>query len=272
MSHEIVVTVKAGVSRTTMGCHDGSGRITGLFVRKTPRSKLNMVDDTEWKNFFSIPQKWGSRSSIVLISVIPQLSEWLKEMFSGSSRVTLFCPSGKELGLKIEYFPENSLGIDRIAACRGTLIRYPDLSSRSFVVADFGSHTVLTLCRKGTVIGGSIASGVPLMLQSIGGGVVLEKYSMNSLNLPRRAVGRSTSESIATGTILGAVRGVEGLFQDMCRELGDELELILTGGLSRLFRPFFRIPVRCDRQLIHYGAWAVGISGPSERERGILKV
>ncbi|MHB8543786.1 MAG: type III pantothenate kinase [Leptospirales bacterium] len=259
MVHESIVTIKLGVSRITVAHHDRTGRIANLFVRKTTHY-LN--DDRELKQLLTFPERWGIVSSIVLVNVIPQFSESLKNLSSRNSHASLLSPSGNEFGLEIDYLPPHSLGVDRIAACKGALIRFPELSGRPFVVADFGSHTVLTLFRNGAVIGGSIASGIPLQLQSVGGGIVLGQYPLKSLGLPRRAIGRSTLESIAIGTILGAVRGVEGLFLDMCREMEGDMELILTGGLARLFCPFFRIPVRCDRHLIHYGAWSVAISGP----------
>ena len=249
MDSEKVVSIKAGVSRITVALHDRSGRITDLLVRKTARDLLSGLES---EPILSFPDRWGSRFRVVLISVVPQITEWMKKGFSGNTRIALLCPSVFDWGMPIDYLPEKTLGIDRIAACQGALTRYPDLSGRSFVVADFGTHTVLTLCRKGTIAGGSIASGIPLQLQSIGGGLVLGSYS---LRLPERIVGQTTAEGISTGTILGSVRGVEGIFDDMNQESGGGLELILTGGLSRLLRRFFRVSVRCDRQLIHYGAW-----------------
>ncbi len=262
MGSEKVVSIKVGVSRMTVALHDRSGKIQDLRVWRTPK-KISSVQEP-FENF-QLPERWGNILEVVLISVVPQLTAWLKLIFSKNSRITLHCPSAEEWGLEIEYFPRKTLGVDRIAACHGALVRYPELTGRSFVVADFGSHTVMTLYRKGTILGGSIAAGIPLQLASIGGGLVL---GPSILKLPKGVVGKSTEESIAVGTILGAVKGVEGLFERMEKECGGELELILTGGLSQLLRPFFRLPLRSDRQLIHYGAWGVHAEGSNKEGPG----
>ncbi|MHB1286159.1 MAG: type III pantothenate kinase [Leptospirales bacterium] len=255
MGSEKVVSIKVGVSRMTVALHDRSGKIQDLLVWRTPKKISSVQAPFE---DFQFPKRWGKIFEVVLISVVPQLTAWLKVIFASNPQMTLHCPSEEEWGVVIDYFPKRTLGVDRIAACHGALVRYPDLTGRSFVVADFGSHTVMTLYRNGTILGGSIAAGIPLQLESIGGGLVLGPYI---LKLPRGFVGKSTEESIAVGTILGAVKGVEGLFERMGEEYEGEFELILTGGLSQLLRPFFRLPVRCDRQLIHYGAWNVHTLG-----------
>ena len=245
-----MITVKMGVSRLTLAVHDGKGRISSILVRKTPHEVLS---PDGWENHLSLPVWFGDiKAPVAMASVVPQYDTALQKALVASGKKWMIPLTFPDWGLTVRYSPQGSLGVDRLAVCRGALERFPDLKRQGWVVADFGTHTVLTVVVNNTIRGGSISPGIMTQLQSLGKGLVLGRYC---LQYPERPVGENTAECVSSGVVLGAVRGVEGLLGEMEIAMGQQLTLVLTGGLSRYLRPLFRLPNRCDRHLVHAGIW-----------------
>lgn len=245
-----MITVKMGVSRITLAVHDGNGRILSILVRKTPQKKLSPEG---WENHLCLPAWFVDlQGPAAMASVVPQYDSALQKVLVASGKKWMIPLTLPDWGLAVRYFPQGSLGVDRLAVCTGALGRFPELNRQGVVVADFGTHTVLTVVVNNTIRGGSISPGILTQLQSIGKGLVLGRYS---LQYPERPVGENTAECVSSGVVLGAVRGVEGLLGEMENVMGQQLTLVLTGGLSRYLRPLFRLPNRCDRHLVHAGIW-----------------
>lgn len=239
-----------GVSRITLAVHDRKGRILSILVRKTPPKKLSSEG---WKNHLCLPAWFlDIKGPAAMASVVPQYDSALQKVLVASGKKWMIPLTFPDWGVAVRYSPQGSLGVDRLAVCRGALERFPDLKRQGWVVADFGTHIVLTVVIHHTIRGGSISPGIMTQLQSIGRGLVLGQFS---LQYPERPVGENTAECVSSGVVLGAVRGVEGLVGEMEIAMGQQLTLVLTGGLSRYLRPLFRLPNRCDRHLVHAGIW-----------------
>jgi type III pantothenate kinase len=258
-----LITVKMGVSRITLAVHDRKGRILSILVRKTPHEELSPEG---WESHLSLPEWFGGlKSPVAIASVVPQYDTALQKALVAGGKKWMIPLTIPDWGLAVRYSPQGALGVDRLAVCRGSLERFPELKRQGWVVADFGTHTVLTVVINHTIFGGSISPGIMTQLQSIGRGLVLGRYP---LQYPERPVGENTAECVSSGVVLGAVRGVEGLFREMEAAMGQQLTLVLTGGLSRYLRPLFRLPNRCDRHLVHAGIWEAAHSSRKKRSVG----
>jgi type III pantothenate kinase len=55
---------------------------------------------------------------------------------------------------------------------------------------------------------------------------------------PRTAIGKSTVEAIRSGVIYGYAAQVDGLIERLVAELGDDPDVIATGGLAGAIAPF----------------------------------
>ncbi|AIA31654.1 type III pantothenate kinase [Leptospirillum ferriphilum] len=248
----MMITVKLGVSRVSVALHDASGRIRSLLVRKTPRKALSPA---EWKNHLALPPVfWEKDCPVGIVSVVPAFTAGLEKALSGPEKRRIVLLDRSSWGLKILYTPPSSLGLDRLAASRGAMERFPDLEGRTYVVADFGTHTVLTVVDGRSVLGGSIALGIGPQLETISQRLVLGKVP---LTFPKKPLGETTLESLTSGVILGTVRGVEGLVGEMEESLGKRMMLVLTGGFARYVRPLIQRECYVDRHLIHRGTWRV---------------
>ena len=247
-----------GLSRTTIGRHRPDGSLSDILVFKTPPpGSVRSLQET----FETFPDRWGAIDAAVVVNVVPDIDPSnLPALFPSNTQMEVLVPKSADWPTTIDYTPPGSLGVDRIAACLGARWRF-QTGDRYIVVADFGTHTVLTLCRNNQILGGALFPGIRLQLSLVGAGRALSSFS---LGRPDEAIGRNTRQGVLSGTVLGTVKAVEGLTEEMERLTGTSVDLVLTGGLSRFVQPYFRRPVRANRQLVHYGAWAFLLDNPKK--------
>ncbi len=256
MKHKAVVTIKMGLSRITIGKHRPDGSLSDILVFKTPpQGSVRSFQET----FGRFPDRWGAIDAAVVVNVVPDIDpSHFSSLSLSTAQMKILVPKSSEWPVAIDYTPPGSLGVDRVAACLGARWRF-QTGERFIVVADFGTHTVLTFFRSGQVLGGALFPGICLQLSSVGAGRALSSFP---LGRPYRVIGRNTLEGVLSGTVFGTVKAVEGLTEEMERLTGTGIDLILTGGLSRFVQPYFRRPVRANRQLVHFGAWAFLMDNP----------
>ncbi|MGC8530138.1 MAG: type III pantothenate kinase [Leptospirillia bacterium] len=253
------VTVKVGLSRISVALH-GVGEILAIRTTGTP----DRGEGETLREFFT--SLWPALDLHdlpgALVSVVPDLTPVLDRFwrlrFARPLRVFDLSRAPFSSG---DYL-SGALGVDRGAAIWGAVARHETRVGQSFMVADFGTHTVTTVLCRGRILGGTIMPGVGLTIGAVGGGRVLQEQR----ECPRkgvispgecrglRAVARGTREGILSGAVLGSVAAVEGLRNRAEREMDEPLGLVLTGGLSPLLARFFSGTPPVDRQLLHHGA------------------
>jgi len=245
------LTLKVGISRCVGVFWESGRRIRSIRTFKTPPDGARFPE--------SILDGYLEKESPIGTIFLSSVSSFWCGAFSDYFRKRLgIAPvlfSLSTYPIPVSYAPPESMGSDRLLSILGVVERFPQFREKSFVVADFGSHTAMTVFHGGQVIGGSIAPGIPLSLGVIGGGRVVLGDPGRTLRPSKIPFpGRSTEESIQSGTVLGAVRSVEGLLHDAEDHLGCSLELFLTGGLAPIVRPMFHRSCFMDRHLLHRGA------------------
>ena len=259
------ITIKVGLSRISVALHE-EGRILRMRTRKTPPPG----EAAQLLPFFSglWPDLSEKDLSAALVCVVPDLSGPVSILWKERSGQLpeLFNLSGAPFA--VGYRPPEKLGADRGAAVWGVLVRFGRALGSAFMVADFGTHTVTTVCCGGRLLGGAILPGLFLMEGSLGAGRVDLSGGGRLLDRERltqgRALGRSTGDSVFSGVVLGSVLAVEGLGRRAEEELGVPLRLVLTGGLAPVVAPLFRSEALANRQAVHYGAWSF-LSGNRDR-------
>ncbi|MDM7460411.1 MAG: type III pantothenate kinase [bacterium] len=174
-----------------------------------------------------------SITGVSVCSVVPALDEPLRQMARRWLHCEpLFVSHALELGFRIDYEPPTAVGADRLAnAVAGVA-----LCGRPVIVVDFGTATTLdAVSREAVYVGGAILPGIELMLESLAG---------RTARLPRIAIedacqpiGKTTPDSLRSGVILGSVGAIEYLVGLFRRELGDDAQVVATGGLAQRFAP-----------------------------------
>lgn len=140
---------------------------------------------------------------------------------------------GIRTGLKIRYEDPKEVGADRIADSVGATVLFP---GRNVIVVDFGTAT--TLCATSgnkEFLGGNILPGVRLSMEALADRTA--QLPAVEILPPKRAVGRSTIESIQSGLYwsnVGMVREIVSRIS--AEEFADDPPIVIgTGGFAQLF-------------------------------------
>ncbi|CAN5500587.1 type III pantothenate kinase [soil metagenome] len=181
---------------------------------------------------YSLIQKklFQNISAVVISSVVPELREsfqHLGEKFFDLS--PMFVDNTFDFGLKINYFPPENLGVDRIIAAFGAVEKY----GKACIICDFGTATTIDAVNsKSEFLGGTIVAGINLLADALH--QKTSKLPLIELKKPATVIGNSTISSIQSGIYFGYVGLADGIIRRMIEELGENPKVIATGGFAKL--------------------------------------
>ena len=137
--------------------------------------------------------------------------------------------TGVKTGVKVLYDDPKSVGADRIVDCAAVQRIYGGPAC----VVDFGTGTTFdAISAEGDYLGGAIAPGIGIAAEALFSRAA--KLSRVDLQRPPSVIGRNTTHSIQSGLLFGYVGLVEGMVARFEKELGPEMKVIATGGLSEV--------------------------------------
>ena len=138
---------------------------------------------------------------------------------------------GVKSGMPILYDNPKEVGPDRIADAVAAF----DLYGGPTIIVDMGTATTFeAVSESGEYLGGAISPGLAISMEAL----YSHAAALRSVELvePRSVIGRSTAESIQSGTLYGFAAQVDGMCQRFCEVLGPST-VVATGGLSTLIAP-----------------------------------
>ena len=185
----------------------------------------------------------------IVSSVVPPLTHnFCTAVKKAVGKTPLVVSNKIKSGLNIRIDDPKTLGadllVDSVAATE--LYGYPS------IVIDMGTATTLFVVDKNrNFIGGSIAPGVAISLQSL----TNDTSALPAIDLeaPRKVISTNTVECMQSGIIYGQAALLDGLIERMKEELGYDCKVIATGGLSRLIVPYCHSDIIYDGDLMLKG-------------------
>ncbi len=166
---------------------------------------------------------------VVICSVVPTLTgefaAMARELFGGEP---LIVSHETPAGVRIEMADPSSLGADRIA--NAAAVADGPLPA---IVVDLGTATTFdVIAPRRRYLGGAIAPGIRTSADELFRRAA--RLAKVSIRKPRRALGRTTEESIQSGVYYGAIGAIDGVVRELQRELRRPARVIATGGLACL--------------------------------------
>ncbi|NNN15501.1 MAG: type III pantothenate kinase [Acidimicrobiaceae bacterium] len=149
---------------------------------------------------------------------------------------------GIRTGMPILYDNPKEVGADRIADA----VACVDIYGGPAIVVDFGTATTFdAISAKGEYLGGAIAPGVEISLDAL----YRNASALRRVELiePRSVIGKSTTESIQSGTLFGYAAQADGICTRMEKQLG-EAHIVGTGGLCGVVGPY-------SNKIQHFEPW-----------------
>jgi type III pantothenate kinase len=167
---------------------------------------------------------------IMISSVVPPLDSTLREVCERYFNTEpLFVEPGVKTGMSVLYENPAEVGADRIVNGVAAFAKY----GGPCVVVDFGTATTFDcVSERGEYQGGVIAPGLGISADALFERTArLPRVDMRK---PSAVIGTTTVGSLQSGLYYGYLGLVDGILQMLLAELGEDTNVIATGGLAPL--------------------------------------
>ncbi len=181
----------------------------------------------------------------IISSTVPQLEpEWIRMGRRYLGHDTLAVGPGLRTAMPIRIDNPRELGADRLVNAVAAF----DRVGGPVIAVDFGTAVNYDVVSgQGEYLGGVIAPGVEISLDALTTrGAKLPKIDLLA---PRSAIGKSTVEAIRSGIVYGFAAQVDGIVDRLVEEMGQEADVIATGGLAERIVPFTTVIDEIDDDL-----------------------
>ncbi len=224
----MLLTIDVGNTNLTLGVYDGD--------QAGPRWRLATdharMPDEYGLQFLGLLEHAGltaaNLTGISLSSVVPQLTgRVLQACRVYLKQEPLVVDTGVKTGIRIRYEDPKAVGADRVADA----VAVKHLYGGPACIIDFGTATTFNaLTKEGEYLGGAITAGINLAADALF--THAAKLQRIDLQRPPSVIGRNTVHAMQSGLLFGYVSMVEGMVVRFRSELGNDMKVVATGGLS----------------------------------------
>ena len=194
-----------------------------FLTKNITQSKLN-------KLFSNFKVDYNKIKKIVFCSVVPKSFNLVKSFLSKKTKVK--CYEVKNLNLKslikikVNY---NQVGSDRITNAISLMN-----NKKNFIILDFGTATTFDVLIKDTYVGGIIAPGIKLSLNTLADKATL--IPRINLKKIKNVIGKDTISAVRSGFFWGYAGLIDNIINLIKKETRKSFKVIITGGFSNFFK------------------------------------
>ncbi len=192
-------------------------------------------------------------SDVAIASVSPKLGRVFGQMANDYLNCDPFFIHGKIPGFKNLYHPARSVGADRVCNAVAGYEKY----GGPLLILDFGNAITIDIIKDdGAYLGGVIMPGLEVSSEALHAKAAL--LPNVRLDWPRGAIGKTTDMSIRIGLMKGTVAAVNGLIEEIRKELdAPDATVIATGGFSKLLKPYIPAVSSLEPNLVLDGIFLI---------------
>ena len=206
---------------------------------------LNNKNLNKQLNFLKNKKK--SLKNVVFCSVVPKsfliIKRFIKINFNIKCKELKNLSLNSLVNLKVN---KKQIGSDRVANAISVIE-----PKKNFIVVDFGTATNFDVIIGKNYIGGILAPGVKLSLETLS-----EKASLIpniTLKKTKNIIGKNTTIAIRSGFYHGYSGLIDNILKLIIKQTGKRFDIILTGGLAHLFKNTIKGKVLIKKDLTVYG-------------------
>ncbi len=189
------------------------------------------IDQIKLNKFFNnFILDYKKIKKILFCSVVPKSFNLIKKFLSKKTKIK--CHEVKKLNLKslikikVNY---KQVGSDRIT----NAISIKN-NRNNFIILDFGTATTFDVLIKDTYAGGIIAPGVKLSLSTLHDkATLIPKINLKKIT---KVIGKDTISAVRAGFFWGYSGLIDNIINLIKKETRKSFKVIITGGLSDLFK------------------------------------
>ena len=206
--------------------------------------KTNLINNKYLKKILStFVKKNITINKIIFSSVVPKVYNLINFYFSKNLKI--YCIEIKKLNLnKLIKINVNrkQIGSDRLCNAIGV-----NDNKNNYIIIDFGTATTFDVVIKNKYLGGIIAPGLSLSLNTL-----ISKASLiPSLKLKKvhKILGKNTISAVRSGFYWGYIGLVQNIIDKISKQTNKKYKVILTGGFSHLFVKSIKQKVIIDKDI-----------------------
>ena len=240
----MLLAIDIGNTNIVFAVYDGEA-LCGSWRSKTkpPRSPEDYKALIEEKTSgFNI--KVSQITDTVISSVVPEVGTSLQNFCKDILGHTPIIVTKDLVGLEIDIENPEEVGADRLVNALAVTHHY----QAPAIVIDFGTATTFDVIdAKGRYAGGVIAPGVNLSVSALHQATA--KLPQVDIKKPTQVIGKSTVSAMHSGIYWGYQGLIEGITQNIAREMKVQPFILATGGLAPLFAEDTAVINQVDQEL-----------------------
>jgi len=236
----MLLAVDVGNTQTVFGLYDGDA----LGERFRIATEAHRTGD-ELGALLADFLDESSLDGICLSSTVPRLIREYEHVAERWAKAPLLVVGpGVKTGIQIHYDDPREVGPDRIVNAVAAKERY----GAPCIVVDFGTSTNFdVVSADGEYVGGVLAPGIEISMDALFARAArLVKVDFVA---PPAAIGKTTATALQSGLVYGFAGQVDGIAERIRGELGEEAQVIATGGLAELVAPHTKSVSKVDQTL-----------------------
>ena len=185
----------------------------------------------------------------IISSVVPPLNSIIKKAVQIVYGVEpIMVGPGIKTGINIHCDNPATVGADLVCAC----VAAHHIYGSPALIVDMGTATKIMLMeRTGTFSGVAIAPGVNIGLRALSSGTA--QLPQISLEAPASVIGKNTADCMRAGVVFGNASMIDGMIDRFSEEVGEEMQVIATGGLAATITAHCRHRILLDENLVLKG-------------------
>lgn len=253
----MLLAFDAGNSTVSVGIFSiESGELKDSFVLTADKSKTAdeyLVNICSVLDFKGIDRR--AIRAAVISSVAPNLTKSITEAAHSivGDDVKTVGP-GLKTGFPIKIDNPSELGGDIVADALAA-IGMAKGSGKGIIIIDMGTATTVSAVNaRGEYVGSSIAAGLKVSLESLH--TSTELLPMITPDAPKSVIGKSSSEAVRSGVVLGTVYMLNGFIAEYEKLLG-ECDVFITGSYSDFVSPYLSHGLTVDAHLTLKGLYGI---------------
>ena len=232
----MLLVVDIGNTNVVIALHDGASWVTSWRinsdVKKTSDEYYVIVESMLKQTSFD-PKVIDSS---IICSVVPNLTRSFEKVVKTVSNTKPLMVSHQTSGTLVRSSIPPELGYDLLSNAVAGHYLYP---LETVMIIDFGTAlTFTTVNCKGEILGASIAPGLITAVNSLFNNTA--QIPQVQLKIPSSAIGRDSDEAIRSGIMFGYAGLVDSMVERTEKELGCDVKIIITGGLSQTIAPLLK--------------------------------
>ena len=209
--------------------------------------KTSSINSKNLNKSISSIYNFNKNSKVLFSSVVPNVYKSVKFFFLKKFKIKTI--EVKELKLKkfIQIkVNKKQVGSDRL--CNAIALTN---KKSNFIIIDFGTATTFDVVIKNQYLGGIIAPGVSLSLNTlISNASLIPNLKLKEI---KQVLGKNTVSAVRSGFYWGYLGLVENIINKIYKQTKKKYKIVITGGFSSLFSKSLKVNPIIDKDITMKG-------------------